>query len=194
MIYANGSIELNELKRMINSKDFILYYEEKTKQPVGWDWTKDGIFHGNKYPINDEEELISCINKELKGEGRICYDVTEEYYKKHPYEGEEVIYVKPRFFWEWQSYSTKKCYSITESSYLGEKSKNVPLSLNMFDDNFEGSCFVIGTWERDDEGYEFRSVGSRMFDYVDDEDLNEIWKAIKNADKYLNNRFHNEED
>ena len=64
----------------------------------------------------------------------------------------------------------------------------------MFDDNFEGSCFVIGTWERDDEGYEFRSVGSRMFDYVDDEDLNEIWKAIKNADKYLNNRFHNEED
>ena len=194
MIYPNGSIELNKLKRMINSKDFILYYEEKTKQPVGWDWTKDGIFHGNKYPIDNEEELISCISKELKNEGRICYDVTEEYYKKHPYEGEEVIYVKPRFFWEWQSYNTKKCYSITESSYLGEKSKNVPLSLNMFDDNFEGSCFVIGTWERDDEGYEFRSVGSRMFDYVDDEDLNEIWKAIKNADKYLNNRFHNEED
>ena len=194
MIYPNGSIELNDLKRMINSKDFILYYEEKTKQPVGWDWTKDGIFHGNKYPIDNEEELISCISKELKNEGRICYDVTEEYYKKHPYEGEEVIYVKPRFFWEWQSYNTKKCYSITESSYLGEKPKNVPLSLNMFDNNFEGSCFVIGTWERDDEGYEFRSVGSRMFDYIDDEDLNEIWKAIKNADKYLNNRFHNEED
>ena len=194
MIYPNGSIELNKLKRMINSKDFILYYEEKTKQPVGWDWTKDGIFHGNKYPIDNEEELISCISKELKNEGRICYDVTEEYYRKHPCEGEEVIYVKPRFFWEWQSYNTKKCYSITESSYLGEKPKNVPLSLNMFDNNFEGSCFVIGTWERDDEGYEFRSVGSRMFDYVDDEDLNEIWKAIKNADKYLNNRFHNEED
>lgn len=194
MIYPNGSIELNKLKRMINSKDFILYYEEKTKQPVGWDWTKDGIFHGNKYPIDNEEELISCISKELKNEGRICYDVTEEYYRKHPCEGEEVIYVKPRFFWEWQSYNTKKCYSITESSYLGEKPKNVPLSLNMFDNNFEGSCFVIGTWERDDEGYEFRSVGSRMFDYIDDEDLNEIWKAIKNADKYLNNRFHNEED
>ena len=194
MIYPNGSIELNELKRMINSKDFILYYEEKTKQPVGWDWTKDGIFHGNKYPINDEEELISCINKELKGEGRICYDVTEEYYRKHPYEGEEVIYVKPRVFWEWQSYNTKKCYSITESSYLGEKPKNVPLSLNMFDVDFEGTRFVIGTWERDDEGYEFRSVGSRMFDYIDDEDLNEIWKAIKNADKYLNDRFHKEEN
>ena len=75
-----------------------------------------------------------------------------------------------------------------------EKPKNVPLSLNMFDVDFEGTSFVIGTWERDDEGYEFRSVGSRMFDYVDDEDLNEIWKAIKNADKYLNNRFHKEEN
>ena len=166
MIYPNGSIKLNELKRMINSKDFILYYEEKTKEPVGWDWTKDGIFHGNKYPIDNEEELISCINKELKDEGRICYDITKEYYRKHPYEGEEIIYVKPKFFWEWQSHTTKKCYSITESSYLGEKPKNVPLSLNMFDVDFEGSCFVIGTWERDDEGYEFRSVGSRMFDYV----------------------------
>ena len=64
----------------------------------------------------------------------------------------------------------------------------------MFDVDFEGTRFVIGTWERDDEGYEFRSVGSRMFDYVDDEDLSEVWKAIKNADKYLNDRFHNEED
>ena len=194
MIYPNGSIKLNELKRMINSKDFILYYEEKTKEPVGWDWTKDGIFHGNKYPIDNEEELISCINKELKDEGRICYDITKEYYRKHPYEGEEIIYVKPKFFWEWQSHTTKKCYSITESSYLGEKPKNVPLSLNMFDVDFEGSCFVIGTWERDDEGYEFRSVGSRMFYYVDDEDLSEVWKAIKNADKYLNDRFHDEEN
>ena len=194
MIYPNGSIKLNELKRMINSKDFILYYEEKTKEPVGWDWTKDGIFHGNKYPIDNEEELISCINKELKNEGRICYDITKEYYRKHPYEGEEIIYVKPKFFWEWQSHTTKKCYSITESSYLGEKPKNVPLSLNMFDVDFEGSCFVIGTWERDDEGYEFRSVGSRMFYYIDDEDLSEVWKAIKNADKYLNDRFHKEEN
>lgn len=194
MIYPNGSIELNKLKKMINSKDFIVYYEENTKQPVGWDWTKDGIFHGNKYPIDDEEELISCINKELKDEGRICYDITEEYYRKHPHEGEEAIYVKPRFFWEWQSHNTKRCYSITESSYLGEKPKNVPLSLNLFDDDFEGCCFVIGTWKRDNEGYEFRSVGSRMFDYVDDEDLNEIWKAIKNADKYLNDKFHSEED
>ena len=143
MIYPNGSIELNKLKKMVNSKDFILYYEEKTKEPVGWDWTRDGIFHGNKYPIDDEEELISCINKELKDEGRICYDITEEYYRKHPHEGEEAIYVKPRFFWEWQSYNTKKCYSITESSYFGEKPKNIPLSLNMFDVNFEGTRFVI---------------------------------------------------
>lgn len=194
LIYPNGFIELNKLKRMLNSKDFILYYEENAKEPINWDWRKDGIFHGNKYPIHNEEELISCINKELKNEGTICYGFTEEYYRKHPCEGESVTYVKPRFFWEWQSHNTKKCYSITESNYLGEKPKHTSLSLNMFDDDFEGCCFVIGTWERNDEGYEFRSVGSRMFDYVDDEDLSEVWKAIKNADEYLNERFHNEED
>ena len=194
MIYPNGTIELRKLVNMINSKDFMVYYEEKTEEPSGWDWRKDGIFHGNKYPIYDKKELMDCINKELNGEGSICYDLSDEYYKKHPYCGEKVSYVKPKFFWEWQSYNTKVCYSITEISYIGEKPKNVPLALNRFDDNFEGSCFVIGTWERDDEGYEFRSVGSRMFDYVADEDLSEIWKAIKNADKYLNERFADEED
>ena len=194
MIYPNGSIELNKLKQMINSNEFIVYYEENTKEPCGWDWTKDGIFHGNKYPIHNEDELISCVSKELKGEGTICYDITDEYYRKHPYEGEEVTYVKPMFFWEWQSHNTKRCYSISESSYLGEKPKNVPLSLKMYKDSFEDSCFVIGTWERDTEGYEFCSVGSRLFEYVSDEDLSEIWKAIKNADKYLNDRFQDEDD
>lgn len=194
MIYPNGSIELRRLEKMLNSEEFVLYYEENSKEPCGWDWTKNGIFHGNKYPIYDKKELIDCINKELNGEGTICYDITDVYFRKHPHEGESVTYVKPRFFWEWQSHNTKKCYSITESNYLGEKPKHTPLSLNMFDDDFEGCCFVIGTWERDEEGYEFRSVGSRMFDYVDDEDLTEIWKAIKNADKYLNNRFCEEKE
>ena len=194
MIYPNGSIELNKLKRMINSNEFIVYYEENTKEPCNWDWTKDGIFHGNKIPIKTEDELIDYVAKELKDEGTICYDITDEYYTKHPYEGEEVTYVKPMFFWEWQSPNTKKCYSIKESCYLSEKPKNIPLSLNMYDNNFENGCFVIGTWERDDEGYEFRSIGSRMFDYIADEDLKNIWKAIKDADKYLNDRFHNEEN
>ena len=53
---------------------------------------------------------------------------------------------------------------------------------------------LAGVLTEGDDGYEFHSVGSRMFDYIDDEDLNEIWKAIKNADKYLNNRFHKEEN
>lgn len=194
MIYPNGTIDLKDLKKKLNSKEFALYFEEYAKEPINWDWRKDGIFHGNKYLIHNETELISCISRELKNEGTICYDLSDEYYKKHPYCGEKVSYVKPKFFWEWHSYNTKVCYSITEMSYIGEKPKNVPLALNRFDDNFEGSCFVIGTWERDDEGYEFRSVGSRIFDYVADEDLSEIWKAIKNADKYLNDRFYNEED
>lgn len=194
MIYPNGSIDLRNLKNKLNSKEFVLYFEEYTKEPDNWDWKKDGIFRGNLININDENALIEFIAKEMKGEGTICYDITTEYYKKHPYEGEKITYVHPTFFWEWKSPRTKKCYSITESLYVGVTPKNVPLSLNLFDNDFEGCQITIGTWERDNEGYEFRSVGSRMFDYVDDEDLSEIWKAIKNADKYLNDRFHTEDD
>lgn len=194
MIHPNGSIDLRRLKKLLDSKEFELYFEEYEEEPKGWDWKKNGIFRGNMTKIEDENSLIDSINKEMKGEGSICYDVTEEYYKKHPYEGENVTYVKPKFFYEWKSPYTKKCYSITESSYLGTPPKNVPLSLNLFDDDFESCCIAIGSWQRNNEGYEFRSIGSRMFEFVADEDLSEIWKAIKHADKYLNDRFYNEED
>ena len=195
MIYPNGSIELNKLKRMINSKDFIVYYEENTKEPCDWDWKKDGIFHGSKYPIHNEDELISCASRELKGEGTICYDITDEYYKKHPYEGESCTYIKESFFWEYSSHNGKKlCYKICECSYWGKSPKNVPLELVCFEDGFENTCFQIASWERDDEGYEFKSCGSRLFEYVDEEDLREVWKAIKKADEWLNQRFLNEDD
>jgi hypothetical protein len=76
----------------------------------------------------------------------------------------------------------------------GYEPKHIPLCLECFENGFNGTCFTIGSWERDEEGYEFRSVGSRMWQYIDEEDLPIIYKAIAAADSYLNNRFANEED
>ena len=194
MNYPHGRLDLNTLKKMMNSIEYDVYYEENSEKPCDWDWKKYGFYRGNITPIKNENELVEYVSKELKGEGTICYDFNEYYFKKHPHCGESVTYVKPTFFWEWQSYDTKKCYSIIESSYFDEEPKYKDLSLCLHDNDFEGTCFVIGTWERNSEGYEFRSVNSRTFNYVDDKDLSEVWKAIKNADKYLNDRFHNEED
>ena len=195
MICPNGNISLNRLISMVESDDFEVYFEPDDA-PADWDF-RNGIYRSpNRWIIDDKDDLMLAINKEANKEGTICYDVSNSYYKKHPYEGEEVSYIREEFFWEYSSPNGKKyCYKICPCTYLkGYEPKNIPLCLECFDSGFENTCFTIGTWERDKEGYEFRSVGSRMFDYICEEDLPIIWKAIKKADEYLNNRFRNEED
>jgi hypothetical protein len=180
---------------MVGSEDYEIFFEEKSEEPNDWDWKKQGFWHGERISIKTLDDLRKYLSEELMNAGTICYDITDSYTKKHPCLGEEHIYKKEVFFWEWQSYETHKCYKITETSYLGESPKNVPLSLECFsENNFNSSCFSIGSWERDREGYEFCSVGSRLFDYIDERDLPTIWQAIKEADKWLNERFQKEED
>lgn len=95
------------------------------------------------------------------------------------------------FKWE---YVGKKCYEISNCSYLGEPPKHIPLELVQFDGDFNNTpCIQLGSWERDEEGYEFRSCGSRMFDYIPKKDLKKVWKGLKKADKFLNERFLHEE-
>lgn len=93
---------------------------------------------------------------------------------------------------KWQ-YEGEKCYKINNCSYLGEPPKHIPLELVQFFDGFDTPCFQLGSWERDKEGYEFRSCGSRMFEYIPKKDLEEVWKGLKKADKFLNERFLHEE-
>lgn len=194
MICPNGTAPVNKLLKMVKSKDYEVFFEP-FDEPEDWDWRKNGIYRSpNITRIKSNTELLDALEKELNSEGRICYDMTDSFYAKHPYEGEEVSYRKEIFFWEYSSPNGKKyCYKITECTYLGEKPKYVPLCLECYSEGFSGSCFVIGSWERDKEGYEFRSVGSRMFQYICEEDLPIIWKAITEADSYLNDRFASEE-
>ena len=42
------------------------------------------------------------------------------------------------------------------------------------------------------EGYEFHSCGSRLFDYVEEEDIPRFWSIIKEVDKFLAKRFAQE--
>ena len=94
------------------------------------------------------------------------------------------------FKWE---YVGKKYYKINNCSYLGEPPKHIPLELVQFNGDFNTYCFQLGSWERGKEGYEFHPCGSRMFDYIPKKDLKEVWKGLKKADKFLNERFLHEE-
>lgn len=195
MFYPNGNYRLAQLIKDFESGDFDMWLEKVEDPPEGYDWKKQGFYRGPATHIDTIEDLKDAVLKDMGNEYTICIETKPSYYDKHPYEGESKSYIKEEFFWEYSSpFGLKRCYKICPCSYLGERPKYVPLEIVCFEKGFNGSCFQIGSWERDNEGYEFRSCGSRMFDYVDTEDLPEIWKAIKAADEYLNNRYKGEKD
>lgn len=193
MNYPNGSLNLNKLKEMVSSKDYNVYYETKEEKESNWNFLKHGIKRGTRTEIKDVYELMTYLSKELNNEGTICYDFSDNFFEKHPHIGEEIEYVRPTFLWEYQSYETKVCYKICECTYLGEKPKYPSLELRVYDNGFEGSCLTVASWEKKEEGYEFYSLYSRFFEYVEYKDLLEVWKAIKKADEFLNERFSTEE-
>lgn len=182
MICPNGYIDIRQLKKMIYSPEYDVWFVRK-----GENWAT-----GLKQKITTKASLADAIKKELDEEGSIYYDTTDVYSLNHPCEGEE-RYNSDSFEWEYCSFFSKKCFKICECSYLGKPPKHPSLEIVCFDSDFNSPCFQIGSWNRDDEGYEFKSCGSRLFEFIDEGDLPIIWKAIKRTDKYLADRFRCQE-
>ena len=194
MFCPNGNLTLNQLLDMLYSKEYDIWFEPND-EPEDWDWKKNGFYRSpNKTKITTEHDLLKAIRAEYDKEGKIIYDTTDEYNRRHPYIGEAKSYIKDVFTWQYSSqFGAKYCYKICECSYLIDCPKYIPLGLFCYENGFNSPCFQIGSWNRDSEGYEFKSCGSRLFKYISQEDLPEIWKAIKAADLYLNERFNNEQ-
>lgn len=182
MIYPNDLIDLYKLKKMVSSPLFDVYVEDVAEAPKDWDWTTQGIYRGKLHFVKDMEDLESWISKILAGKVQICYEPNSLYFEKHPHTGEHCRYVKPRF--EFQ-YSGANNYAIKEFK-TKVKSEERSLEVLRYENDFEGTCYVIATWDVTDEGYEFRSIGSRLFE-VPSEDFQTLWDGIKEADKYLRN-------
>ncbi len=195
MICPNGTLSLKQLYDMVYSKDYVVWYEPND-EPSDWDWKTKGFYHSpNKIKITTQAALLDAFRKEYDKEGRIIYDLTDTYFSNHPYEGEEVKHVKETFDWQYaSSFGNKYCYKICSCSYLGEPPKFIPLEIVCYENGFNDSCFTIGHWDRDDEGYEFHSVGSRLFKYVHEKDVELIWKIIKEADDFLAKRYKEENE
>ncbi|MBR6610702.1 MAG: hypothetical protein IKK93_00450 [Campylobacter sp.] len=195
MICPNGTLSLKQLYDMVYSKDYVVWYEPND-EPSDWDWKTKGFYRSpNKIKITTQAALLDAFRKEYDKEGRIVYDLTDTYFSNHPYEGEEVKHVKETFDWQYASpFGNKYCYKICSCSYLGEPPKFIPLEIVCYENGFNDSCFTIGHWDRDDEGYEFHSVGSRLFKYVHEKDVELIWKIIKEADDFLAKRYKEENE
>lgn len=187
MIYPNGFISLEKLRKMINSKEFDIYYEDPVEVPEDYDFLKHGIPRGAQHRIKDEKELLKHLEDIYTGKVDLCYDINDEYYRRHPHAGEYGGYLKPLFNWQ---YSGKSNYEIRECKTNHQK--DTTLEVCRFDGDFFDSCYVIAYWTKDDEGYEFKSVGHRLFE-VDAEDFEILWKGICEADKFLKDKWDRED-
>lgn len=187
MICPNGLIEIDKLKKMIKSDEYVVYLEPHD-EPEDWDFRKNGIYHSpNRTQIKSIKELTSALEAELKGKGTIVYDITENYSKKHPYIGEQKTYVREEFFWEYHSnFGKKRCYKICPCTFLGGDSDG-SLEIVCYEDGFNSNCFQIGRWDKTKDGYVFQSCHSRLFNYIEEEDIPTIWEALKKANEFLNN-------
>ena len=64
MIYPNGFISLEKLRKMINSKEFDIYYEDPVEVPEDYDFPKQGIPRGAQHRLRNK---TSQYNKDTSG-------------------------------------------------------------------------------------------------------------------------------
>lgn len=187
MIYPNGTVELNKLRKMIESPMYNVYVEDLKDRPEDWDFLKKGMWRGPRTLITDTKEVIKYL---FEDRYTICYDLTDKYYEKHPYNGESKGWVKPRFCWQ---YAGKKGnFEIRYTEGVNRKRKTFEnLEVIKHDGDFESTCFVIAYWDLKESGYEFHSCMNRLFECVDMGDFDTVWAAIVEANKYLDNLWEN---
>jgi len=66
--------------------------------------------------------------------------------------------------------------------------KNCPIELLKWSEDFD-YCWVVAWFRKTDEGYEFLSIGSRLFDEISEDEISEIWRQLKAASKILNEYY-----
>ncbi|MCF0126659.1 MAG: hypothetical protein HUJ68_13085 [Clostridia bacterium] len=165
MIYPNGFIDIENLKKkVLDSEKFIVYAEAiLTDVKLG-----DIVQRGIKVQIKTIDELAKFI---LNDNYTICYDYTDVYFDKHPHTGETI---KRKQVLE---FSGRNNYAIND---YGDGYEIV-----QFNGDFESSCFVIGYIKKTKDDYYFRSVGDRFFN-IPDEDYVYFKDTIK---KYISGEW-----
>lgn len=88
------------------------------------------------------------------------------------------------FSWEFKDYGIR---TIREE-WNNPNSKireDCPIELVKYNDSTHKSCFVLAYFKLDEEGYELKSVGGRLFDCISSEDIAEIWAQLQAGQKML---------
>ena len=63
MMYPRGSVDLNRLKRIVESNKYNVWFEDSTQEPKDWNWQKDGFWRGELTPIKNIKAMIEARNR-----------------------------------------------------------------------------------------------------------------------------------
>ena len=85
------------------------------------------------------------------------------------------------FNWKYKEYELRACPK--QLARLSDDSKNETIDLIKWNTHDDGKryCFSLAYWTRDKEGFDLTLVGERIFDYIEEDDLEIIWEQLHTA-------------
>lgn len=89
------------------------------------------------------------------------------------------------FSWKFKNYKIRTVHEDWKDS-SSELRKDCPIELVKYCDDTHNSCYTIAWFQYDDRGYELHSVGARLLEEIDAEDIAEIWSQLQAGQKMLN--------
>jgi hypothetical protein len=104
-------------------------------------------------------------------------------------EGELMANRRFEFNWEFGRFQIRTVHDDT-----GKLRRNFPIEIIKYFDDKHSSCYVIAGWQRTDEGYELRFVGSRPMQDIEPEEISQIWRQIRAAQAMLDEYWKADEE
>lgn len=93
------------------------------------------------------------------------------------------------FIWKYKNYELRACPKRLARFDPDEQNETIDLVLWQKDSKVKDYCFSLAYFKKDSEGYYLKFVGNRPFQYIAEEDVPYVWKALNAAQTVLDAFF-----
>ncbi len=186
--YTSPNVNLGLILKAIKgeTREYAFSYEIPKPAPEGWDFIKQGFPPAESHNLNTIEDFQQMLEIAKTEKISIIQTFSNDYYKFHPGMGEAKVFINKRFYWEYVSVKNPNvCYKIVEAPEYN------CYELRRFDNGFADSCFVILDIKIGKDEINYDTIGTRFFDEVDEEDIVNVWKGVKEATKFIKENREN---
>jgi len=94
------------------------------------------------------------------------------------------------FNWKYKDYEIRACPKTLARFSKEEVNETIDLVKWETDKDGKRHCFSLAYWTRDKEGFDLTLVGTRVFEEIEEDDLEIVWDQLHTAQKVLD-MFHN---